>query len=38
MLKQAIRTENFFTEEVKKGNKILIKNKDDSLKEVIFQR
>ena len=38
VLKQALRTENFFVEEIDSGHKILIQDENGRMKEVIFQR
>ncbi len=37
IVRQAIATEKFFVDEVEKGHKILIEDKDRSLRQVVFR-
>lgn len=37
VVRQAIATEKFFVDEVEKGHKILIEDKDRSLRQVVFR-
>jgi hypothetical protein len=37
VVRQAIATEKFLHDEVEKGNKILIEEKDKSLRQVVFR-
>ena len=36
-LRQSIATENFLSEEVDKGSKILIEDKDGSVRQIVFR-
>lgn len=38
VLKQALRTENYFTNEINEGHKVLVQDEDGKIKEVVFNR